>query len=84
MSTDKINFNISLSNNNNIFNRNKNSLTLNKAIDLIKSKNYESFVENELIEMIKKQPTNSYEMFFKNILIYLQRIERKNNGKEKS
>lgn len=79
MSTDKIKLNLSFPNQK-VANRNYNPMTLEKAIELIKSKSYQEFIETHLIELLKKQPKNTYERFFKNISSHLNKIERKNNG----
>lgn len=54
-----------------------NSLTLDEAIKRIKLKNYQSDIELGLIKLIKKQPNNTYELFFKNIYTHLKKLENK-------
>lgn len=58
-------------------NKYTNSLTLDEAIKIIKSKNYQSEIELGLIKLIKKQPNNTYELFFKNIYTHLRKLENK-------
>jgi len=53
------------------------AITLNESIDLIKKKNYPKDIEDGLIEILKKRPSNTYENFFKNIYMYLKRLEDK-------
>lgn len=52
-------------------------LTLDDAIKRIKAKNYQSEIELGLIKLIKKQPNNTYELFFKNIYTHLKKLENK-------
>lgn len=56
-----------------------NPLTLDQSIKKIKDKGYQPNIENGLIELLKKRPRNTYEMFFKNIYTYLRKLE--NNEK---
>lgn len=53
----------------------KKTMTLKDAINLIKQKQYPENIENNLIEMLKKRPSNTYEHFFKNIYTHLKRLE---------
>lgn len=53
------------------------SLTLEEAINKIKTKNYQPEIELGLIKLIKKQPSNTYELFFKNIYTHLKKLENK-------
>lgn len=52
-------------------------ITLNESIDLIKKKGYPKDIEDGLIDILKKRPSNTYENFFKNIYEYLKRLENK-------
>lgn len=52
-------------------------LTLDDAIKRIKAKNYQPEIELGLIKLIKKQPNNTYELFFKNIYTHLKKLENK-------
>lgn len=79
MSIDKMKLNLSFPNQKSATGSH-NAMTLEKAIELIKSKSYQDFIETYLIELLKKQPKNTYERFFKNISSHLSKIERKNNG----
>lgn len=56
-----------------------NPLTLDQSIKRIKEKGYQPNIENGLINLLKKQPRNTYEMFFKNIYTHLRKLE--NNEK---
>ena len=53
------------------------SLSLNEAIKKIKTKNYQPEIELGLIKLIKKQPSNTYELFFENIYTHLKKLENK-------
>ena len=50
-------------------------LTLDDAIKRIKTINYQPEIELGLIKLIKKQPNNTYELFFKNIYTHLKKLE---------
>lgn len=56
-----------------------NPLTLDQSIKRIKDKGYQPNIEDGLINLLKKRPRNTYEMFFKNIYTYLRKLE--NNEK---
>lgn len=56
-----------------------NPLTLDQSIKRIKDKGYQPNIENGLIDLLKKRPRNTYEIFFKNIYTYLRKLE--NNEK---
>ena len=59
----------------------KKHLTLTQAIDKIRSKEYDPFIEQELIKKINKYPQNTYEKFIRNINLQIERIQRSRNKK---
>jgi len=54
----------------------QNPLTLDQAMKLLKAKGYQKNIEDGLIELLKKQPRNTYELFFKNIYTHLRKLEK--------
>lgn len=57
-------------------------LTLQQATDLIKSKEYPAEIEADLIKNIRKQPSNTYEKFLKNIGKYINKSQKDKHGKD--
>lgn len=58
-------------------------LTLQQATDLIKSKEYPAEIEADLIKNIRKQPSNTYEKFLKNIGKYINKSQKDKHGQDK-
>lgn len=58
-----------------------NPLTFDESLKRIKEKGYQPDIENGLVSLLKKQPRNTYELFFKNIYTHLRKLEKneKNN-----
>jgi len=54
----------------------KKTLTLEQTISLIKLKSYPKETEDALIKILKKNPSNTYEQFLKNIYLHLNRIQQ--------
>jgi len=54
----------------------KPKLTLAKAIDLIKQKNYVNDIEAQLIKAISRQPANTYEGFLREINRHIAKFKK--------
>lgn len=52
-------------------------LSRNRAIQLIHEKKYPVSLEEKLIDILKKQPSGTYELFFKNIQKYIAQLQNK-------
>lgn len=70
---DKINFKISVPGKSE--SHSFNPMTFETAKKLIYGKKYPKDIEDALIKILSKRPNNSYEKFFKDIYIHLNRIQ---------